>query len=168
MVDCAVQILWLKCGGINMICVIYKKVDLRILGILNEYQSLDEELDLNIIPIHGGRIEDYDCLDVPRDALNFTLERGKDNTILIVDIKAPPVTSVPTYPGTTLEERVEVLELGSIDTMGAIAEVYEGTLLHQEETLSNMMATTEIFEYVMSLETQLADMKHEIQQLKKA
>lgn len=65
-----------------------------------------------------------------------------------------------------IEDRVTDLETVSVDTLNAIAEVYEETIIQSDEATAGMIATAEIFEYVLSLEDQLFQLKVEIQELK--
>lgn len=72
----------------------------------------------------------------------------------------PQLTLVP------LEDRVTDLEVTSVDTLNAIAEVYEETIIQSDEATAGMIATAEVFEYVLSLEEQLLQLKAELQELK--
>lgn len=65
-----------------------------------------------------------------------------------------------------LEDRVTDLEVTSIDTLSAVAEVYEETITREDETVAGMIATAEVFEYAMGLESLIEELRAEVEALK--
>lgn len=78
--------------------IIYKKSDLSIVGTIANNMTIEQEIELNVIPNFGGSSEDYSYIET--DKINFHLEKDKDGNVIVVDNIVQP-TIVEEKPSQT-------------------------------------------------------------------
>ncbi len=62
--------------------IIYRKTDLELMGTVLDNMTIEQEIELNVIPNFGGLKEDYSFIETELN--DFHLER-KDGTIIVVE-----------------------------------------------------------------------------------
>jgi hypothetical protein len=63
--------------------IIYRLLDLRCVGTVCEGMTIEQEIELNVIPNFGGNYEDYDFIET--DKTDFHLERNTEGDVIIVE-----------------------------------------------------------------------------------
>ncbi|EHQ88304.1 hypothetical protein [Desulfosporosinus youngiae] len=92
--------------------IIYRKSDLTCVGTVTEGMTIEQEIELNVIPNYGGSFENYDFIET--DVKYFDLELI-DEKVTVVASKAPdPLPPEPTYEDylLDLDFRLSMVELG--------------------------------------------------------
>ena len=91
--------------------IIYRKSDLLCVGVVPSGMTIEQEIELNVIPNFGGSNEDYATIETTET--NFHLERVGDIVTIVKNVVAPP----PIAPSqddymVDLDYRMCILELG--------------------------------------------------------
>ena len=91
--------------------IIYRKSDLLCVGVVPSGMTIEQEIELNVIPNFGGSSEDYATIETTET--NFHLERVGDIVTIVKNVVAPP----PIAPSqddymVDLDYRICMLELG--------------------------------------------------------
>lgn len=72
--------------------IIYRKSDLKCVGVVSDNMTIEQEITLNVIPNFGGIIDDYDSIQTEKKY--FHLERV-NGVVTIVKNEPPPEPSEP-------------------------------------------------------------------------
>ncbi len=107
-----------------MVQVIYRKSDLLCVGTVIDGISVEQEIELNVIPNFGGQISDYEVFNSDK-ASAFHLERSTDGKIAAID---NPIPSLPPTKEEILAQTISQLTLENAD------------LKQQMQTLSETVA----------------------------
>lgn len=109
--------------------IVYRKSDLTMVGTVCPNMTIDQEIDLNVIPNFSGTFEDYDVIETGKT--NFHLENI--NGVVTV-VKNPDPTPVPLPPTNeeVLSQTVANLTLQNAD------------LQNQLQTLSQTIAQMQL------------------------
>lgn len=76
-----------------MSAVIYRKSDLVCVGTLCSNMTIEQEIELNVIPNFGGNKEDYDSIEVNK--INFYLSKDKNGNVIALDNLILPSIAEP-------------------------------------------------------------------------
>jgi len=87
--------------------IIYRKSDLLCVGVVPSGMTIEQEIELNVIPNFGGSSEDYATIETTET--NFHLERIGDIVTIVKNVVTPAPPPEPTETE-LMEQRIRATE----------------------------------------------------------
>lgn len=121
--------------------VIYNKINLQIVGTLANNETVEQVIKKDIIPNFGGKVNDYDFLEVLYEYFKLEVMDGK---IVAVEIEPPPTPDPKPSEIDLLRQENQMLQASvmELSTIVASQEANQKILEQSVLELSTLLTTS--------------------------